>query len=191
MAVSETVHQLKATIRDTKPPVWRRVAVTSTITLAGLHDVLQAAFGWMDCHLHEFDINGSTFGMADVDDWNEEPAADERGVRLCDVAGEGTRFEYWYDFGDDWRHQIVVEKVMAADPKVEYPLLVTGRRACPPEDCGGTWGYENFLAAIADPNHEEHEAMLEWGGEGFDPDDAGLDTFHHRLATQTTARAHD
>jgi len=159
------------------------------ITLGGLHDVMQAAFGWWDCHLHEWDVNGAEYGMADVDDWNDQPAADENGVRLCDVAGEGTKLAYWYDFGDDWRHQLIVEKVMPVERGVTYPQLVAGKRACPPEDVGGTWGYENFLQAIADPEHEEHDEYLEWCGGRFDPDDAKLDGFDARLAGQAEARA--
>lgn len=187
----KTIYQIKATLRETKPPVWRRVQVPSTITLGGLHDVMQAAFGWYDCHLHEWDVNGVEYGMPDIDtaDWKDEPTLDERKVRLGDIAADGTKLEYWYDFGDDWRHQLVVEKVMPAEPGASYPQLVAGRRACPPEDVGGTYGYEEFLQAIADPEHEEHDSYLEWCGGSFDPADAKLDGFHARLSAAAKVRA--
>lgn len=186
---SKTVYQIKVTLRETKPPVWRRVVVPSTITLRGLHDVMQAAFGWYDCHLHEWDVDGVEYGMSDADDWSDEPSIDENTVRLGDVATEGTKLEYWYDFGDDWRHQLLVEKVMPAERGAMYPQLVAGRRACPPEDVGGTPAYENFLKAIADPEDEGHDSYLEWCGGGFDPDDAKLDGFQARLAEQAQARS--
>jgi Plasmid pRiA4b ORF-3-like protein len=162
------VYQLKATILDTKPPVWRRLVVPEDLTLSRLHDVLQAAFDWWDYHLHEFEIGGERYGVDDGEDW--QPPKDERRTRLRSVAGEGSSFLYVYDFGDWWRHKIVVEKVIAAQPGARYPACVGGRRACPPEDCGGPWGFSEFLAAIRDPAHEEHESMLEWVGGHFDPE---------------------
>jgi hypothetical protein len=184
-----TVFQIKAVLRDTKPPIWRRVLVPSTITLGDLHDVMQAAFGWWDSHLHEWEVDGVEYGVADVDfdDFRDEPINDERTVRLCDVASEGSKLAYWYDFGDDWRHQLVVEKVLPAKREA-YPQLVAGRRACPPEDVGGTWGYENFLKAISEPGHDEHDELLEWIGGSFDPEDAKLDGFLTRLGEQAAAR---
>lgn len=174
--MGKTVYQLKATILDIKPPVWRRVVVPADISLSRLHDVLQAAFGWWDYHLHEFEIAGARYGIDDGESW--EPPKDERRTRLNIVAEQGSSFIYVYDFGDYWRHRIVVEKVFTATPGGRYPACVGGRRACPPEDCGGTWGYAEFLEAIRDPDHEEHESMLEWVGGHFDPeafDPSGFD----------------
>jgi hypothetical protein len=173
------VYQLKATILDIRPPVWRRVVVPSDITLSRLHAVLQAAFGWWDYHLHEFEIDGARYGIDDGEGW--EPPKDEGRARLNTVAQEGSSFVYVYDFGDYWRHKIVVEKVFTAEPGTRYPVCVGGRRACPPEDCGGTWGYQGFLEAIRDPTHEEHDAMLEWVGGHFDPEAFDLTEFEHRL----------
>jgi hypothetical protein len=94
---------------------------------------------------------------------------------------EGSTFLYIYDFGDYWRHRIVVEKVLPAEVGTKYPACIGGRRACPPEDCGGPWGYQECLAAIADPDHEEHESMLTWVGGSFDPDAFDAGEFEHRL----------
>jgi hypothetical protein len=164
------VFQLKATIVGIKPPVWRRVLVRESATLLDLHYVLQGAFGWSDCHLHEFEIDGVSYGADDGGGW-WAPVEDERRTRLGRVAKQGTRIHYTYDFGDDWLHKVAVEKVLPADPKVRYPVCIGGKRACPPEDCGGVWGYEQLRAAISDPNHPQHEEMLEWVGGAFDPED--------------------
>lgn len=162
------VLQLKATLVGTRPAVWRRVLVAQSATLSDLHNVLQGSFGWYDCHLHEFEIDGVRYGTDDGDGWGP-PVKDERRSRLGRIANVGTTIRYVYDFGDNWVHKVVVEKTLAADPNISYPVCIAGKRACPPEDCGGTWGYEHFLAAISDPRHPEHDEMLDWIGGRFDP----------------------
>lgn len=177
--MGKAVYQLKATILETKPPVWRRVLVPEDITLARLHEVLQGAFGWWDCHLHEFEIDGVQYGVDDGEGW--EPPKDERRAKLRNIVRERSSFLYVYDFGDYWRHRVVVEKVLPVDAGATYPACTGGRRACPPEDCGGPWGFQEFLAAIADPDHEEHESMLEWVGGSFDPSAFDASQFGHQL----------
>jgi hypothetical protein len=172
------VFQQKATIVGTKPPVWRRVVVQESASLLDLHDVLQGAFGWYDCHLHEFEIDGVRYGTDDGEGWGPPPKS-ERRARLGVVADQGTVIRYVYDFGDDWVHRVVVEKVTRADPAVTYPCCTGGKRACPPEDCGGVWGYKEFLAAISDAHHPEYGAMLEWVGGEFDPE--SFDPTHFTL----------
>ena len=108
-------------------------------------------------------------GTDDGEGWGPPPKS-ERRARLGTVARQGTAIRYVYDFGDDWVHRVVVEKVVQADPNRTYPRCVGGKRACPPEDCGGVWGYEEFLAAISNSDHPEHESMLEWVGGEFDPE---------------------
>lgn len=169
------VYQLKVTLAETKPPVWRRVLVDGAGTLDQVHEVIQAAFGWWNYHLHEFEVGDERYGAPDPDydpayDFGP-PTIDERQVRLDAIAGEGSKLDYTYDFGDNWRHEIVVEKVLAADAPapVTVPACIDGRRACPPEDCGGAWGYEELLAILADPTHPEHDARREWLGRPFDP----------------------
>lgn len=164
------VFQLKITLKGTKPAVWRRVLVDGASTLDQLHDVIQAALGWWDYHLHDFEIGGTNYGVPDPDDddWGL-PTTDESDVRLDSVAGAGSRFLYRYDFGDNWRHDVVVEKVLPADETITVPACVDGRRACPPEDCGGTGGFEHLLEILADPGHPEHRERRESMGRDFDP----------------------
>ena len=162
------VFQLKVTLLDTKPPIWRRALVDGASTLDHLHEVIQAAFGWWNYHLHEFEVGRTRYGVPDPDeDWGEPPR-DEWRTRLDAVAGEGSSFRYTYDFGDGWDHKITVEKVLPADSTRPVPACVDGRRACPPEDCGGTWGYRELLEILADPAHPEHNERREWLGRPFD-----------------------
>ncbi len=164
------VFQLKVTLRDTKPAVWRRVLVDGSSTLDHIHEMIQAAFGWWDYHLHDFEIDGSNYGIPDPDgdDWGV-PTIDETGARLDSIAGPGSRFLYRYDFGDNWRHDVEVEKVFPVDAVMVVPACVDGRRACPPEDCGGTGGFEDLLAILADPRHPEYRERREWMGRDYDP----------------------
>jgi hypothetical protein len=163
------IYQLKITLRDTKPPVWRRVQVQDC-TLGRLHDVIQTCMGWTNSHLHAFEVGGEQYSEPDPDGMME--TEDERKVKLSQVVARGfKKFAYTYDFGDNWDHTVEVEKTLEAEPGVRYPRCVDGKRACPPEDCGGPWGYADFLKAIRDPKHPEHEDMLEWAGDGFDPEE--------------------
>lgn len=166
------VFQLKVTLRDVKPPIWRRVLVDGSATLDAVHDVIQAAFGWWNHHLHEFRIGGRDYGVPDPD-WDLSRVLDETRYRLDKLVGEGDKFRYVYDFGDDWDHDVHVEKILPRGEVDTVPACTAqpaGGRACPPEDCGGTWGYEEFLVAIADPSHERHAELIEWHGGDFDPE---------------------
>jgi len=176
---AKTVHQLMITIDDIEPAPWRRVLVPSGVTLLRLHKVIQELFDWWDYHLHEFEIDGVRYGSDDGDDW--EPPLDERKAKLDKLAPKGNRFLYRYDFGDNWQFPIEVEDVLPADPRATYPRCIDGRRSRPPEDVGGTGGYEEFLEAIADPDHEEYESMLVWAGGSFDPEACDLLDINARL----------
>lgn len=176
-----TVHQLKVSLNGARPPIWRRVLVPSGITLAELHAVIQVAMGWYDDHLHEFEIGGVRYGQSDLGEWGPAPR-NEATVKLERIAPTGSRFTYTYDFGDSWEHTIDVEKVVDRERDKTYPSCVTGRRACPPEDCGGIWGYAELIEVVGDPTHDEHEEMLDWLGGGFDPDQFDARTVNERLA---------
>jgi len=188
-----TLLQLKITLRDIRPPIWRRVVVADDLSFEQLHWVIQMAMGWDDQHMHEFDVGGERIGGAEADPFgfgNDAPIRSERTTRLRDILGARRKFRYCYDFGDDWRHEIVVEKRLPAAPGEELaPRLIDGKRACPPEDCGGPWGYADLLDVLADPQHPHYKEMLEWAGE-LDPEYFDVDaaaklfasTFHARKA---------
>ncbi len=165
------VYQLKVTLKYTKPPIWRRIQVPADVTLYKLHQILQALMGWYDCHLHQFIVGEIYYGTSDPEFGMDSEMKSERGVRLNKIATtEKSKFVYEYDFGDSWQHEILVEKILPQEEGAHYPICLTGKRACPPEDVGGVWGYEGFLEAIRDPKHPEHDSMLQWAGGSFDPE---------------------
>jgi len=179
-AVFNQVYQLKITLRGSKPPIWRRVIVPATFNLYQLHQVIQYAMGWEDSHLHQFIIDGESYGTPSPDDW--EPVTDERRHTLNRIAPhEKMKFVYEYDFGDSWEHTILVEKILPAEAGKQYPVCLKGKRACPPEDVGGIWGYEDFLEALRDPGHEEHETYLDWIDGEFDAEEFNLDAVNSAL----------
>jgi hypothetical protein len=180
MPAKSAIYQLKITLRDSRPPIWRRVLVPGGFSLRKLHQVVQIAMGWTDSHLHQFTVGGIYYGEPHPDD--EMEMSDERRFTLNQIAPrEKSKFAYEYDFGDGWDHEILVEKIFPPEPGVKYPLCVQGKRACPPEDVGGVWGYDTFLQAIRDPDHEEHDSYLEWIGGEFDPEAFDLDEVNQEL----------
>lgn len=176
----QSIYQLKITLKDVRPPIWRRVQVASDRTLGKLHQIIQEAMGWANSHLHSFSIGGVEYGQP-MPEYDFDVKNEQR-VKLSQVViGEKFKFLYTYDMGDSWEHEILVEKVLPADPQVRLPVCLTGKRACPPEDCGGVWGYASFLEAIQEPDHLEHEAMLEWVGGEFDSEFFDLDAVNRLL----------
>lgn len=169
---ADTVHSLKVTIEGTKPPVWRRLVVPSDATLGDLHQIIQVVFGWTNSHLHAFEIDGERFEpespVGGFDGFGPDPY-DEDDAPIAEVLDEGDRALYTYDFGDNWEHRIEVEAIESRGPDGAIPLCTAGRRAGPPEDVGGTWGFTNFLAAMANPDHPEHHDLLDWHGGPYDP----------------------
>jgi Plasmid pRiA4b ORF-3-like protein len=168
------VYQFKITLMDIEPPIWRRIQVTNG-TLDQLHEHIQTAMGWTNSHLHQFRIDETLYGdpMLMAETFEELKYEDSTKTRLSDLfpaGGKGSRIEYEYDFGDGWVHEILFEGLMPAEPRKQYPLCLEGARACPPDDVGGVWGYADFLAAIADPDNEQHDEMREWIGRKFDPE---------------------
>lgn len=183
VAGDTNIWQLKVTLNRTKPPIWRRLEVPEDVGLDALHRVIQDAFGWWDSHMHVFETAVGSFGLPD----RELGFMDERSVTLRDVAPQtGDRLIYTYDFGDDWEHVIVVEKFVGAASGTQYPRCTGGRRACPPEDCGGVRGYAEMLRAVTDTGHEEHEEVASWLEEmvpgGFDPAKFEVGKANARLA---------
>jgi hypothetical protein len=182
--------QLKITLDNLEPPVWRRVVVRDDLSFLQLHKVIQAAMGWEDCHMHQFELASPRLfiGTQSRDDpfFGESPRMlPERSTRLADVLERKRKFRYWYDFGDDWWHTVAIEKCLPAEPDAPAAELLGGEQACPPEDCGGPWGYAEMLEAAADPAHPDHGDIREWLGE-FDP--AAFDPAAHARAVRSAVR---
>ncbi len=167
--MDQLIYRLKVTLRHIRPPIWRRVEAPASLSLFDLHRTLQAAMGWTDSHLHQFIHRGVSYGSPDLEFGLQRVS--ERRTRLGDLLERPRdRLIYAYDFGDGWEHDVVLEAIDLVQPDVRYPRVVTGKRACPPEDVGSPPGYAWFLEAIADPGHEEHASVLEWIGGRFDPE---------------------
>lgn len=180
-----TAFQLKITLQDVKPAVWRRVE-TPDCTLGELHETIQRTMGWRDGHMHEFVVGKTRVISAQFEEF-EEASEDRRleaDVWLSEVDDAGLKkFEYMYDFGDGWRHVIAIEKILPIDAVGDAPICTGGARACPPEDIGGPWGYAEFLEALTDPSHARHEELAEWyGEEEFDPERFDVEDTNRLLA---------
>lgn len=179
---SKRLYQFKITLKDVQPPIWRRILVKDC-SLDKLHEHIQTAMGWTNSHLHQFKIEGVLHGDPDLlcEGWQDETppvnSLHTKVSKLIPEDGKRFRFEYEYDFGDGWEHEVIFEECLRAETGGRYPICTEGQRACPPEDVGGTYGYEEYLEAMADPEHEEHESFMEWRGP-FDPEafDAGAAT---------------
>jgi hypothetical protein len=182
------IYQLKISIADSKPAIWRRVQVSASTTLAEIHEIIQMVMGWEEAHLHEFSVPppGQTnlktrrshadavrYGpftdpLGQPFEWFNEEQGDEATITLAEVAPAlKSHFLYTYDMGDNWEHDIVVEKILPSDPEGAYPICIQGERNGPLEDCGGIWGYEEMLAILADPKHEEYRERKTWLKEAF------------------------
>jgi hypothetical protein len=171
---ADTVYQFKITLLESHPPVWRRIQVQDC-TLDKLHEHIQTAMGWTNSHLHHFRIGEQLYGDPDLmqENYEEMEYKDSTTTKISDLlpkTGKRFRFQYEYDFGDSWHHEVLFERVVQPDPTVKCPLCLEGARACPPEDCGGIWGYPDFVEAIQNPDHKRHEELLEWVGGSFHPE---------------------
>jgi hypothetical protein len=174
---SGNVYQFKITLCDSQPAVWRRIQVEDC-TLDKLHEHIQTAMGWTNSHLHDFTIDGQSYGdpLLMEENFEEFDYRDSTTTNVSAIlpsSGKRFRFTYQYDFGDSWQHEVLFEGIVPPEKGKRYPLCLEGARACPPEDVGGVWGFQDFLDAIADPDHEQHEEMLHWSGpynpEAFNP----------------------
>ena len=184
MAAATRIYQLRIALPYITPAIWRRVEIPGAMTFDDLHGAIQTAMGWEDYHLWTFYVGKIEISPAPEQfDLPGEPDAQSADSTTVDemLAGRRVKFRYVYDMGDDWSHEIKVEKVVAPEPNVAYPRCTGGARACPPEDCGGFPGYFHLLEAIGDPKHPEHEEMLDWVGEEWDPEAFNIDAVNTRL----------
>ncbi len=176
------LYEIKVELKKIEPPIWRIIQVPSRTSLLRFHRVLQWAMGWTNSHLHLFEVDGKLYGEPGTE-WDFE-VLDSRKMTLEKIfSGGRVSLLYEYDLGDSWRHEITLLGTVEGEAE-EKLACTTGARACPPEDCGGTMGYYELLVALSDPDHEEHDAMLEWIGGKFDPnafDAATIDRALKRL----------
>jgi hypothetical protein len=166
-----TTYRLYVSLLEIAPPIWRRIELSSETTLAQLHKVLQTVMGWQDYHFHEFEIAGRRYGVPDSDYDSPGEVARESSVKLSSaLPRKGATLLYSYDFGDNWTHAVTLEDIVLTDPDAQYPRVMDGARCCPPEDCGGTYGYLELLEILAKPRHKEYRRMREWAGKDFNPE---------------------
>ena len=186
---AETVARLHVVLNDIEPAIWRRVDVPVTASLKMLHDTVQALTGWENYHLWHFEAGDRRYGVPDPM-WPDSGMAAAKNVKLAALIDRDVReLVYTYDMGDDWRHTITVETVGSGEPDVKYPHFVAGERRCPPEDVGGLPGYEMFLDAMADPDHEDHGRLRDWYGGPYNPDDID-ERFTRRAVAAIAIRRH-
>ena len=168
MVVPKSIYQLKVTLTGIDPTIWRQIQVPSALPLSRLHDVLQVAMGWTDSHLHQFEKDGKYWGIPEHYEEDDIKVLNERRVDIGKVLlAEGDSMVYVYDFGDDWRHRVVLEKILPQTATPAKPVCIAGERRCPPEDVGGPSGYEEFLKVIFEPGHEEFDHFRGWAGGTF------------------------
>lgn len=188
--MTDQIARIRITLDDIKPAIWRRVELPVSNSLKTLHLAIQAVMLFENYHLFRFDIGEASYGIRFDDDYMDPPTRDAGNLRLTKLIERGvTAFTYTYDFGDDWRHSIVIEEVLPADPATDYPRFVDGARRAPPEDVGGLPGFEAFLDAMAKPRHPECKSVLQWYGRPFDPENISADEIHARMATLAKRRA--
>jgi len=171
------VYQFKITLMDIQPQIWRIIEVPETYSFWDLHVAIQDAMGWADYHLHHFELKNpltgikAEIGIPDTELAYEKKILADWKQKIADwFTLENRLAEYVYDYGDNWEHTVKLEKILPREESATYPRCVDGKRACPPEDCGGPWGYKELLEIIKDKNHEEYEEKMEWLGGEFDPE---------------------
>jgi hypothetical protein len=179
--MTRELYETRITLKHVDPPIWRTVLVDGNIRLDMLHDVIQAAMGWEDAHLHAFHSKGKTYMPETGGEF--EPSGSTTDFTLRDLAPhEGDHIEYEYDFGDGWQHEISVMRIAAFDAHVNAPAVIDGENACPPEDCGGSWGFADMLAAFQDEHHPDHDEIVDWLGVDFNPEFFDIKEANQRLS---------
>jgi len=166
------VYQIQISLTNSKPEIWRKILVQPNLSLANFHMTIQIVMGWDNSHLHQF-IKNKTFYTRKMEDdmtWGDLNNVDYKGLKISDLLkNENDKIDYEYDFGDSWHHDIVLEKILDTSEKTKYPTCIDGKLACPPEDCGGIWGYSDLLKVLNNPGHKDYADLLDWLDGEFDP----------------------
>jgi len=182
--MSKQIYQIQIALLGFKPKIWRRLLIPSDLLLSDFHEVIQSSMGWTDSHLHHFIIDKTFYAerIGDDDFWDEMNNVDYKKIKISDLLkAEKDKIIYEYDFGDSWEHEIKLEKILPYDEKKKYPICIAGRMQCPPEDCGGVWGYADLLEILKQPDHEEYENYMEWFEDGIDPEYFNKDEINELL----------
>ena len=191
MSHADQIARVKIQLDDWQPAIWRRVEVPLTTTLKGLHDIIQAAMPFENYHLFEFRADGKRYAIPDRE-WDSlrDRTYSAKNVQLGTLVDRGvSELAYTYDFGDDWRHTVTIEATDNADAGFDYPRFVDGEGRAPPEDVGGIPGFELFLDAMADPQHEQHDELVHWYGRPFEVDDIDEEEVRRRVEALARRRA--
>jgi len=182
--MKKQIYQIQIALKDFKPKIWRRVLIPSETLLPDLHKIIQTAMGWTNSHLHQFIIDGTYYTEKTKDNylWDELDNVDYKKIKISDfLTTEKQKIKYEYDFGDGWEHDVILEKILEPDPKMKYPVCIAGKISCPPEDCGGAWGYADMLEILKNPEHPEFQEFIDWLGDEFDPEEFDKDAVNEML----------
>jgi hypothetical protein len=180
-ATPARLYLLHLRLAEIEPAIWRRVMVPGPRTLHGLHEVIQIAMGWETYHLYQFEIQGTRYEDPNPDD-RDPTIPDSRAFTLDQLAlVQGSRFQYRYDFGDDWLHEVTVEGAVPLPAGFLLPLCLGGARAGPPEDCGGVFGYDELVSVLVRPKSARAREIQQWLGRVFDPEEVDLGAINKRF----------
>ncbi len=178
----DTAYQIKITLNHTDPPIWRRVQLPDC-TLDDLHRVIQIAMGWGDDHLHAYRVGKMTYSDSRMTEDPSSGVRHESSMTLSGLVEQGARkFTYDYDFGDSWQHEIEIEETLPEGKKPAHPVCIAGEKACPPEDCGGVWGYYEIVEGLKNPRDRRYAERLEWAGD-YDPEEFDTAKINRRLGS--------
>jgi hypothetical protein len=188
-----SVYYLRVTLEDSKPAIWRDILVPNDLTLEGLHYVIQIVMGWGNCHLHQFIAenvlytNGSLrntddeYGLLDAEELERQDRNEKQYTVAHLLSKENDDIIYEYDLGDSWTHQVKLKKILPVDANAHQPRCIKGEKACPPEDCGGIWGYTDMLDTLRTTENSENTQLLTWFGEDFNPDHFDIEAVNRTL----------
>ena len=181
------VYQIQISLSGVNPKIWRRILIQSDMVLSDFHKIIQTTMGWTNSHLHQFIKNEICYSERLPDDisWEEMGNVDYLNMKLLNLLEkEEERILYEYDFGDGWKHELILEKILPGDNELEFPTCLAGKMNCPPEDCGGIRGYSNLLEILKDLHHEEYDSYIVWLGGEFYPEYFDKDKVNRLLKTK-------
>jgi len=185
--MKKSIYQIKIVLKGSKPKIWRRILVPSDLLLSDLHKIIQTTMGWTNSHLHQF-IKDKTFYVqksTEDDFWWNINYMDYAKIKISVLLKkEKDKIIYEYDFGDGWEHDIILEKIRNETANKNIPICLTGKNNCPPEDCGGIWGYYEMLESIKNPNNDKYNDYIDWLGYEFDPTYFNKDEINEMLKTE-------